>query len=178
MEVTVDPKFDLSRRRRRLFVTDRAGRKSGWRQRGQKQRRGTSLDHGAAGNLKCVGLCIGFVLVHDRSVFAKSGKAVRRKTSGLPPGIVRKVDNDGRSGASHHYPSKWLLFRRVDFHVRQEGGNMNEIAGLCTRGRFASFAPADFADTREDVGDGLLLAMMMNSGPRSRCHLEQAAPDR
>lgn len=54
---------------------------------------------------------------------------------------------------------------------------MNEIAGACTRDRFASFAPADFADAGEDVSDRLLLSMMMDSRPRSRLHLEQSAPD-
>src|SRR6266481_1813835 len=55
---------------------------------------------------------------------------------------------------------------------------MNEIASLCTRDRFTSFAPADLANAGEDVGDGLLLSMMMNSRTGSRLHLEQSAPDR
>jgi len=148
------------------------------------QRGGSSLDHRAAGNLKCIRrarLCIGFVLVHDCSMFAKvrEGRlqedirltacvvAARRKTSGLRPGVVRKVDNDRLRRAAHDHPSKRLQFRTVDFHVRQESGDMNEIAGLCTRDRFASFTPPNFADAGEDVGDGLLFSMMMNSSPRS-----------
>src|SRR5436190_23156574 len=95
-----------------------------------------------------------------------------RTTSGLRPGVVRKVDNDGCRGAAHDHPSKRFLSRRIDFHVRQEGGDMNEIAGLCTRNRFSSFAPADFADAGEDVGDRLLLAVMVNAGPGSWSYLE------
>ena len=52
---------------------------------------------------------------------------------------------------------------------------MNEIASRCARGRFSSFAPADLADAGEDIGDRLLLSVMMNTRPRSRCHLEYAA---
>src|SRR3978361_1187768 len=55
---------------------------------------------------------------------------------------------------------------------------MNEIAGLPPRRRFGCFAPANFADAGEHVGDGLLLSMMMDSRPGSRLHLEQASPDR
>ena len=32
-------------------------------------------------------------------------------------------------------------FEGIDFHVRQEGGDMNEIASLGARDRFSSFAP-------------------------------------
>src|SRR3981189_1381914 len=120
---------------------------------------------------------MGLILVHDCSRFARFGKAVcrktsglrpgvfltpRRKTTGLRPGIVRKVDNNGRSRAAHDYPSKRLLFRRVDFHVREVSGDMNEIAGLCTRDRFTSFAPADLADAGEDGGDRPLLPLIVN----------------
>jgi hypothetical protein len=58
----------------------------------------------------------------------------------------------------------------------QKGGNMNEIAGPGTRNRFSAYAPADFADSGEHVSDRFLLSVMMNSGPRSRLHFEQAAP--
>src|SRR5258708_497566 len=47
--------------------------------------------------------------------------AASRKTPGLRPGVVRKVDNDARRGAAHDYPSKRLLHRSADLHVRQEG---------------------------------------------------------
>jgi len=55
---------------------------------------------------------------------------------------------------------------------------MNEIAGISAGGVFALRAPADIACTREDVGDCLLLAVMMNSGTGSRLDFKQAAPHR
>lgn len=55
---------------------------------------------------------------------------------------------------------------------------MNEIPGRRASGKLASFAPAYLACAGEDVSDRLLVPMMMNSGPRSRLDLEQAAPDR
>src|ERR1700688_3561847 len=85
--------------------------------------------------------------------------------SGLRPGVLRKVDDDRRRGAAHDNPSKRFQFRWVDFHVQQKRGDVNEIAGLCARDRFALCSPAYFAGTGEDVGDRLLLTMMMNSRP-------------
>ena len=54
---------------------------------------------------------------------------------------------------------------------------MDEIAGFRARSVFASHAPADFADARQDIGDRLLLSMMMDAR-RPRVDLEQPAPQR
>src|SRR5258708_16141167 len=53
---------------------------------------------------------------------------------------------------------------------------MDEIAGFRGRGTFSPRAPADFANARQDVGNRLLLAMMVNSRAGSRLDLEQPAP--
>ena len=55
---------------------------------------------------------------------------------------------------------------------------MDEITGFRARSVFAPRAPADFADARQDIGDGLLLSMMMDAGTRPRLDLEQPAPQR
>ena len=55
---------------------------------------------------------------------------------------------------------------------------MDEITRLCARDRVAFGAPADVADAGKYVGDRFLLAVMMNTGVRSRCDFEQTAPDR
>src|SRR5229473_5864471 len=94
----------------------------------------------------------------------------------LRPGVVRKVDDNRRCRATHDNPSKRLQFRRVDFHMPQEGGDMNEIAGLGARDGFAFGAPAYFADAGQDVSDRLLLAVMVNSCTLSWFDLEQTAP--
>jgi hypothetical protein len=99
------------------------------------------------------------------------------ETSGLRPGVVRKIDNNGRCSASHDHPSKRLLVRRIDFHMRQGSGDMNKISGLCTRDRFSSFAPANLADARKNVRDGFLFPVMMYSRPGPWFHFEQPAPD-
>jgi hypothetical protein len=74
---------------------------------------------------------------------------------------------NGRCGASHDNPPKRLLIRRIDFHVRQERGGMNKIAGLCTCDGLSSLSPANLADARKNVRDRLLFPVMMNSGPES-----------
>ena len=53
---------------------------------------------------------------------------------------------------------------------------MNEIAGFRSRREFTPHSPADFTDARQDIGDRLLLSMMMNSRAGARSHLEQSAP--
>src|SRR5258708_23466954 len=53
---------------------------------------------------------------------------------------------------------------------------MDEIAGFRARRIFAPGAPADFADARQDIGDRLLLSMMMDARTGSRLDLEQPAP--
>src|SRR5882724_8998439 len=55
---------------------------------------------------------------------------------------------------------------------------MDEIAGFRARSVFAPRAPADFADARQDIGDRLLLSMMMDARTGSRLDLEQPAPQR
>jgi hypothetical protein len=42
----------------------------------------------------------------------------------------------------------------------------------------ATDSPPNFADAGEDVGDRLLLPVMMYPGSRPRLHFEQATPDR
>src|SRR5437868_14910568 len=55
---------------------------------------------------------------------------------------------------------------------------MDEIAGFRARSVFAPRAPADFADAQQDIGDRLLLSMMMDARTGSRFDLEQPAPQR
>jgi hypothetical protein len=81
------------------------------------------------------------------------------------PAYSQVLSGNGHCSASHDHPSKRLLVRRIDFHMRQESGDMNKISGLYTRDRFSSFAPANLADARKSVRDRLLFPVMMNSRP-------------
>src|ERR1700730_7431731 len=96
----------------------------------------------------------------------------------LWPHLVRKIDHDRRCAAPHDNPAKRLRIRRIDLHVGQEGRHMDKIAGFRRRRTFSPRAPADFANARQDVGDRLLLAMMVNARAGSRLDLEQDAPQR
>ena len=53
---------------------------------------------------------------------------------------------------------------------------MDEVAGLCARNVLASRAPTDLADARQDIGDRLLLSVMMDARAGSRRDLKQPAP--
>jgi hypothetical protein len=85
-------------------------------------------------------------------MFASLVEGACRRTPGLRPGVVGMVHDDWRACAAHDHPSKRLQLRRVDFHIRQEGGHMNEVASLRARAKLSSFAPAHFTDAGEDVG--------------------------
>ena len=54
----------------------------------------------------------------------------------------------------------------------QERWHVNEIAGLRTRCEFAVQAPPHFAHARQNVRDGLLHAVMVNSRAGARLYLE------
>src|ERR1700729_1999226 len=62
--------------------------------------------------------------------------------------------------------------------MRQECRHMNEVAGSRARCKFAIRAPAHFAYAGQHICDGLLLAMMVNTGASARLDLEHAAPHR
>ena len=54
--------------------------------------------------------------------------------------------------------------------------HMDEVTGLGACGEFAAFAPAHLALAFEYVGDGFLLAVMVDAGLRARLDDEDAAP--
>src|SRR6202041_3075957 len=60
----------------------------------------------------------------------------------------------------------------------QECRHVNEIAGLRARCEFAALAPTHFAYAGQHICDGLLLAMMVNTGASARLDLEHTAPHR
>ena len=62
--------------------------------------------------------------------------------------------------------------------MRQKSWDVNEIASDRISGKFSIFAPTHFADPRQNVGDGLLRAVMMNAGACAGLHFEQASPER
>src|SRR5476649_2858634 len=89
-------------------------------------------------------------------------------------GGLFEVEPESRTGIHHHGEQETIAY---------------VLSGICevrwgatgefrARAKFSCCAPAHFADAGEDVGDRLLLSVMMNSRPRFRFHLEQAAPDR
>ena len=56
----------------------------------------------------------------------------------------------------------------VDFHVRQPSRDVNEAALTRNRAEFATFSPPNVTLALEHVCDGLLLAVMVNGGLRTR----------
>ncbi|KYB62394.1 hypothetical protein AGQ48_24465 [Salmonella enterica subsp. enterica] len=64
----------------------------------------------------------------------------------LRPSVGRQIDDDGSMRAPHHNPREWFEVGWVDFHMRQERRDMDEIASLGARRMFSVDAPPDQAN--------------------------------
>jgi hypothetical protein len=119
MRAAVDLKLHRGGRWGRSVVIDRTGGKSGTRKRGQEQRGGPGLDHRAAGNLDCRGFCIGFLLVHDCSIFAG-----RRR----PPAGRQEAYGQVSSG---RLMTMGVAVLRTTTH--RNGSSFEELISMCGR---------------------------------------------
>src|SRR5438874_11690180 len=100
------------------------------RQRGQQQCGGSRLNYRAARNFKCIwstGFCIGIMLVHDCSMFAKSMRAVW-KTSGLRPDVFRPPA--GRHPAYGHVSFGRFITMGVEVLITTNNRNVLCFEGL------------------------------------------------
>jgi hypothetical protein len=94
------------------------------------------------------------------------------------PIVIGMIDYDRSGRAPHDHPGKGAILRRIDLHVRQPRWNMEKIAWVCSGAKLSVLAPSDEAISLDHVGDGLLLAVVMDTGFRPRLDGEEAAPDR
>src|SRR4029077_4094748 len=92
------------------------------------------------------------------------------------PDNVGKIDDNGCRCAPDHNPAKRLDLRRVDFHVRQKSGDVNEVTGPGARDEFALCSPAYVAVSREYVRNRLLISVMVDSRPGAGLDFKSAAP--
>jgi hypothetical protein len=102
---------------------------------------------------------------------------ILRSSDNSRPDGVGKIDDDRCWRTAHDNPAKRVHFRQIDFHMRQIGGNVNEIARYRLRDEFAFFTPTNLASSAEDECDRLLTSVMVNSRPRAGLDFENAAPD-
>jgi hypothetical protein len=63
------------------------------------------------------------------------------RTRGSWPDSVRKIDHNRCRGAADDNPTECACLRWIDFHVRQIGGNMDEVASLRVVNEFTIGAP-------------------------------------
>src|ERR1700722_1872287 len=91
--------------------------------------------------------------------------------------IIGQIDDNGVWRASDHDPAERLRIRRVAFHVRQPGRYMNEIARACDGAELTALAPPHQALAFQNVGDRVLLAVMMDARAYPRLHAEEPTPD-
>jgi hypothetical protein len=81
----------------------------------------------------------------------------------FPPEGIRKIHNNGLGRAADNYPLERNLPGRVNLLVRKPGWNIKEIPFLNRCIKLPSLAPSDVRGAAEDVGDRVLLSMVMDS---------------
>jgi hypothetical protein len=106
------------------------------------------------------------------------GWAAGSRVKNSLPIVIGEIDHDRLRGASHNDPDEAVIFRRIDFHVRQPRRNVDKVAGVRGRGKLAALSPTDRAIALEHVGDRLLLAVMMDAGLGPGLDDKYSAPKR
>src|SRR5947209_1969317 len=76
----------------------------------------------------------------------------------------------------NHYVFTHLVCPGVDFLVRYEGRNENEIARTRFIAEFQTFAPTHPGTPPHNVEDGFELTVMVRTGLCSRFHLDCTGP--
>ena len=88
---------------------------------------------------------------------------MRRTKVSFPPVVIRKIHNNGFGSAADYNPLEREVAGRINLLVRKPRRNVKEIPCLRRRVKLPSLAPADVRRSAEDVGDGVLLSMVMDS---------------
>jgi hypothetical protein len=103
---------------------------------------------------------------------------MRRTQVDVIPEVIVQIHNDGFGSAADYNPLEGDVARRINFLVRKPRRDIEEIARLQGGIKLPSVAPANVRRAAEDIGDRVLLSMMMYSGAGSRLDGEETSPHR
>ena len=88
------------------------------------------------------------------------------------PEFVRKIHYNRFGSAADYHPLEGDLTGRINLLVRKPRWDIEEIACLQSCVKLTSLAPANERRAAEDIGDRVLLSMMMYPCAGSRLHGE------
>jgi len=86
-----------------------------------------------------------------------------RRTQALTPVVIGQIHNNGFRSAADDHPLEWDVAGGIDLHVRKPRWDIKEIPCLQRRVELPSFAPPNIRSAAEDIGDRVLLSMVMDS---------------
>src|ERR1700733_2757655 len=96
----------------------------------------------------------------------------------VSPEIVRQIYNDRLWCTSHHYPSKWILSRRVELLMWQPTRHMQKVARSNGDRVLPEVAPAHVSLSLKHVNDSVLFAVVVDACLSGRLHHKYACPKR
>lgn len=98
-----------------------------------------------------------------REMLSAGNPQMRRTQADLTPEIVRKIHNNGFGGASDNNPLEGDVAGRIDLLVRKPCRDIKEIPSVQRCVELPSLAPTNVRRSAEDIGDRVLLSMVMDS---------------
>jgi len=94
------------------------------------------------------------------------------------PEFVRKVHYNRFGSAADYHPLEGDLTGRINLLVRKPRRNIEEISRVQRCVELPSLAPANIRRAAEDVGDSILLSMVMDSRSGFGFDEEKSSPNR
>jgi hypothetical protein len=88
---------------------------------------------------------------------------VRRTWLDIPPEVIRQIHNDGFGSAADNNPLEGGVAGRINLLVRKPRRDVKEIPRLKRCVELPSLAPPNVRRAAEDIGDRVLLSMVMDS---------------
>ena len=93
---------------------------------------------------------------------------MRRTQADLTPEIVRQIHNNGFGGASDNNPLEGDVAVRINLLVRKPCRDIKEIPSVERCLELPPIAPPNIRRSAEDIGDRVLLSVVMDSRAGSR----------
>src|ERR1700677_4642004 len=103
---------------------------------------------------------------------------MRLDQADVAPKVIRKIHNNRFGSTADNNPLEGDVAGRVDLLVRKPRRNVKKISCLQRGVELPLLAPANVRGSAKNIGNRMLLSMVMDCCARLRFDAEQAAPHR
>ncbi|MGA7106456.1 MAG: hypothetical protein WBV28_05325 [Terracidiphilus sp.] len=94
----------------------------------------------------------------------------------VTPEVTWQIHNNGFGSAPDDNPLKWFLAGRINLLVRKPRWDKEKIPGMQRSVELPPLAPPNVRRAAKNIGDRVLLSMVMDPGAGSRFDEKQATP--